>query len=97
MKKLNDAVDNAIISGPENALLWTDYVLKNGGARHLRISAVSSNFIADYMLDVVSFLLVLVLIVLYLVLVLLRFVVRRLCSLFFRKRDTGIASKFKAL
>lgn len=86
-----------IISGPENALLWTDYVLKNRGARQLRSPAVGTTFIRDYMLDFISFLLVISIAAVYLVLALLRLVVRRLLSFSFRKREGGSTGKFKAL
>ncbi|KAL0869148.1 hypothetical protein ABMA27_007441 [Loxostege sticticalis] len=94
--KLRQTAFDPVISGPENAVWWTEYVLKNKGAKNLRAPAVGINFSKYFMLDIVSYLCAVVFVFLCLALILIRYFVKRLHSRFFGSHnDQG--GKFKAL
>ncbi|XP_049877723.1 UDP-glucosyltransferase 2-like [Pectinophora gossypiella] len=95
MSKLKAKVVNEYISGPDNAVWWVDYVLRNGGARHLRAATVGMSSFSYFLLDVVGILLVGSLVVLLVSYFLLRWVIKRLRVKFLRRGETG--GKFKAL
>ncbi|XP_013184861.2 UDP-glycosyltransferase UGT5 [Amyelois transitella] len=98
MIKLKDMIYDPVISGPENALWWTEYVLRHNGARHLRSPAVGVSFFKYYMLDLLSYFLIASLFVLYLSYLILRYVYRRLRQRFRGVPDLGgKGGKFKAL
>lgn len=98
MIKLKDMVYDPIISGPDNAVWWTEYVLRHNGARPLRSSFVGVSFFKYYMLDLLCYILAGYLFFLYLSYMILRYVYSRL-----RKRFRGVpelggkGGKFKAL
>lgn len=90
-------VVHSVISGPDNAVWWTEYVIRNGGARHLRSPAVGVTFIEYYMLDLLSYLIAAVLFLLFLTYYILRSIVRRLMVRFFSNQEVGVSGKFKEL
>ncbi|XP_049819206.1 UDP-glucuronosyltransferase 1A5-like [Aethina tumida] len=47
-------------TGIEKAIWWIEYVLRHNGAAHLRYSAVDTPFYKYYLLDVISFFIVIV-------------------------------------
>ncbi|XP_063831380.1 UDP-glucosyltransferase 2-like [Ostrinia nubilalis] len=96
MSKLRRAAFDPAISGPETATWWTEYVLSNKGARHLRSSAVGSSFTKYFMLDIALSLGAVILVFIFLAFLILRYIVRRLLSRFFGKRFDE-SGKFKAL
>ncbi|XP_072929900.1 UDP-glucosyltransferase 2-like [Epargyreus clarus] len=95
ISKLRSMVTEPVLSGPENAVWWTEYVIRNGGARHLRSPAVGVSFFKYYMLDIISFLLAIVISMLIATYYILRYIFRRLRARFWRRREQG--GKFKAL
>ncbi|XP_061721362.1 UDP-glucosyltransferase 2-like [Cydia pomonella] len=92
---IKEVTEDPVISGPENAVWWTEYVLRHNGAKHLRSPAVGVSFIRYYMLDVIAFLLAVAALLLYLSFVMLKFTVRRLRLRFLARRELG--GKFKSL
>ncbi|KAM3956572.1 UDP-glycosyltransferase UGT5-like [Aphomia sociella] len=93
--KLKDMIFDPVISGPESAVWWTEYVLRHNGARHLRSPAVGVTFFKYYMLDLLFYLLSGCLLVLYLTFLILRYTYKRLRQRFAARPDLG--TKFKAL
>ncbi|CAK1553899.1 unnamed protein product [Leptosia nina] len=90
---LKSKVVTPMISGPENALWWTEYVLRNGGAKYLRSPAVGVTFIKYYMLDIASIILFVSISLLLATFFILRIIFRRLRQRFLAKFD----KKHKAL
>ncbi|KAJ8723942.1 hypothetical protein PYW07_007922 [Mythimna separata] len=97
MTRLKEAVVDPHVSGPEKAIWWTEYLLRNGNARHLRSPAVGISFIQYYFLDIVFIVLMILLLSLYLALMIERALVRGWRSGFWRRRSLGCPGKFKAL
>ncbi|KAG6449959.1 UDP-glucosyltransferase 2-like [Manduca sexta] len=95
--KLKDMVVDDVISGPELAVWWTEYVLRNGGAQHLRSAAVGATFVKYYMLDLLSYLLAGVLFTIYLTFCIVRYIVSRLRKRYILERGIVSSVKFKAL
>ncbi|XP_038206775.1 UDP-glycosyltransferase UGT5-like [Zerene cesonia] len=95
MIKLKSMVVSPVISGPENAVWWTEYVLRNGGAKYLRSPAVGITFVKYYMLDIASILISISFTLLLATYFILRAIFRRLCSRFVNK--FGNTGKYKAL
>lgn len=83
-----------VISGPDHAIWWTEYVLRHRGARHLRSSAVGGSPYYYYIFDVVGFLPVLVVVLLWASYLLLRLVVKKLKA---KLAARAALAKFKAL
>ncbi|XP_026734530.1 putative UDP-glucuronosyltransferase ugt-58 [Trichoplusia ni] len=97
MAILRTTVVDPIISGPENAVWWTEYVLRHGEARHLHSPAVGLSFFKYYMLDTLTYFILMILIVLILTYLAIRTIVRRLRQRFSGNRTVDEAGKFKAL
>lgn len=98
ISKLKEVVVDPIISGPENAIWWTEYVLRHQGARHLRSPAVGVTLAQYYFLDLLTYVIIGSLIALYLTYLLLRLVARRLIArVILARRVNPPAGKFKAL
>ncbi|CAH0728329.1 unnamed protein product, partial [Brenthis ino] len=95
MIKLKSLTVDQIISGPENAVWWTEYVLRHGGARHLRAQAVGVSFFKYYLLDIISILLGVSAILLLISFYSLRYVLRRIRLRILQKFDKS--GKYKAL
>lgn len=95
MSKLKSMVVDEIISGPENAVWWTEYVLRHEGAKHLRSPAVGLSFYKYYMLDIVSVLLIISLTLLTATFYIVRYVIKRLRKRILQRFDKS--GKFKAL
>lgn len=97
MAIVRTTVVDPIISGPENAVWWTEYVLRHGEARHLHSPAVGLSFFKYYMLDTLTYLIVTVVIFLISTYLTIRTIVRRLRRRFSGSHTIDEASKFKAL
>ncbi|KAJ8714007.1 hypothetical protein PYW08_007627 [Mythimna loreyi] len=97
MTRLKDAVFDPNISGPEHAVWWTEYLLRNGNTRYLRSPAVGLSSYQYYLLDVVLFALIALLIAFFLANVIERAIVRAWRSGFWRRQVVGHPVKFKAL
>nr|ACN39598.1 UDP-glucosyl transferase [Bombyx mori] len=95
--KLKGMVVDPLISGPDNAVWWTEYVLRNRGAQHLRSPVVGVTFIKYYMLDILTYILAVVLFLLYLTFLVLKCICRRLRARFVLRTGQGPEGKFKAL
>lgn len=95
ISKLKDIAFDPIISGPENAVWWTEYVIRHRGARHLRSSAVGVTFAKYFMLDLVSYVVAAACLALFLAYIMLRSVIKRLQARFFGRSEEG--GKFKVL
>lgn len=95
MIKLKSLTVEQIISGPENAVWWTEYVLRYGGARHLRAQAVGVSFFKYYLLDIICILLGVSAILLLISFYILRYVLRRIRLRILQKFDKS--GKYKAL
>ncbi|XP_013170603.1 PREDICTED: UDP-glucuronosyltransferase 2C1-like [Papilio xuthus] len=95
MAKLKSAAYDSFLSGPEAAVMWTEYVIRNGGARMLRAPAAEISFFKYYMLDIVSLLLIIICIGIYLAYKSLCYVMRLLRLRILRKPIAG--GKYKAL
>lgn len=96
IEDLKDVSEDSLISGPENAVWWTEYVIRNNGARHLRSPAVGISFFKYHMLDIWSLIISVAILALYITQVILRYIVRRL-RLRFLRREMDLDGKFKAL
>nr|WEU75324.1 uridine diphosphate-glycosyltransferases 34A14 [Glyphodes pyloalis] len=94
--KLKDMVFDPMISGPENAIWWTEYVMRHKGARHLRSPAVGVGFIKYFLLDLVFYIFVAASLALFLSYVILRFIIRKLRARFFGIPE-DVGGKFKVL
>ncbi|XP_023940406.2 UDP-glycosyltransferase UGT5-like [Bicyclus anynana] len=95
MSKLKSAANDHIISGPEKAVWWTEYVLRNGGAKHLRSPAVGDSYFKHLVIDIVGVFSTVCILFLSLSYFILRTVIRRLRVRFWQKYEDS--SKFKAL
>nr|ACZ97419.2 UGT34A1 [Zygaena filipendulae] len=92
---LKSKAEDTAISGPDHAVWWTEYVLRNGGARHLRSPSVGISSISYYMLDILSLLIFAAMTTVYTSYTILRFLIRWCRMRFFGQ--TGLSGKFKAL
>ncbi|XP_075982592.1 UDP-glucosyltransferase 2-like [Anticarsia gemmatalis] len=99
MTKLKHKIFDSLISGPDDAVWWTEYLLRHGSARHLRTPTVSLSIFKYYMLDVLCYLFAGIVLTLYLIFVTIRFIVRRIRQRFFTRRVViaEANTKFKAL
>ncbi|CAG4953743.1 unnamed protein product [Parnassius apollo] len=95
MSRLRSIAYDPILSGPENAVWWTEYVIQNGGARHFRSPVVGSSFFKYLLLDIVTILLIITFIGIFIVYITLRYIARRMRSRFFQKPEEK--GKFKAV
>lgn len=62
----------------ERAVWWTEYVLRHGGAKHLRASGAGVNWTEYYELELVLILLVSILIIIVIASVAVHFIVSKL-------------------
>ena len=95
MSKLKTLVEDPILSGPENAVWWTEYVLRHGGAKHLRARAVGASFFKFNLLDIISILLGASIILLVTSYYILRYVIKRIRLCILQRFDKS--GKYKAL
>ncbi|XP_039757842.1 UDP-glycosyltransferase UGT5-like [Pararge aegeria] len=95
MSKLKRTVQDNLLSGPDMAVWWTEYVLQNGGAKHLRSSAAGLSYFKYALLDIIGVLSTIFIILLSLLYFVLRFVLRRLRARIWPKYDES--GKYKAL
>ncbi|XP_050353845.1 UDP-glucosyltransferase 2-like [Nymphalis io] len=95
MSKLKNMVVDPIISGPENAVWYTEFLLRHGSTKHLRNPAVGLSIFKYYMLDMIGILLFISITLLTASFYIVRYVLKRI-----RKRILQRfveSSKFKAL
>lgn len=64
------------MTGLEKAVWWTEYVLRNKGAKHLKGPAANIPSYQYYLLDVIGFLLAVLLICLFVIYKFLKFIVK---------------------
>lgn len=95
MIKLKSMVVDPLISGPENAQWWTEYVLRHGGGKHLRSPAVGLSFIKYYMLDIFGVVISILLTMVTLTYFILCYIIKRLKVRYLQRFKTS--GKFKAL
>ncbi|XP_026494213.2 UDP-glycosyltransferase UGT5-like [Vanessa tameamea] len=95
ISKLNNMVVDPIISGPENAVWYTEYVLRHGGAKHLRSPAVGLSIFKYYMLDMFGIVLIISVTLLTASFYILRYILKRLRKRTLQRYDES--GKFKAL
>ncbi|XP_026315009.1 UDP-glucuronosyltransferase 2B15-like [Hyposmocoma kahamanoa] len=96
MTTLKAKIVNNLNSGPENAVWWTEYVLRNGGARHLRAPAVGVTTREYYLLDIVLVFLLGGVVILWLATKILLSIARTVGRKF-QKKNIDYTGKFKAL
>lgn len=87
------SLDN-VISGPDRSIWYTEYVLRHGGAKHLRSRLVGINLSQFFMLDFFGTLLIILIFIVVLILYFLRWGFRCFRS---RSSKKNPKSKFKAL
>lgn len=92
---LRSRVNDPLISGPEHALKWTEYVIRHQGASHLRSPAVGITFTKYYLLDIISVLLILYLVSAISAFFVIRFAFRWIRTKVLKKYE--LTGKFKAL
>lgn len=56
MKRLKQLALDTPMTGLEKAVWWTEYVIRNKGAKHLRNPAADIPLYQYYLIDVISFL-----------------------------------------
>ncbi|KAJ0173640.1 hypothetical protein K1T71_010789 [Dendrolimus kikuchii] len=95
--KLKNLVEDSLISGPDNAVWWTEYVISHKGAKHLRAPGVGVTFFQYYMLDLLTYFLVAVFVILLLVFNMLRKTWISLKVRFTNQKKLPQGGKFKAL
>ncbi|XP_041969909.1 UDP-glycosyltransferase UGT5-like [Aricia agestis] len=93
--KLKNQIFDPVISGPEHAILWTEYVLRNGGARILQSPTADYSILRYLSADVLFVISVSIIFSLLLTYFLLRYIIRRIRLRILSKYDPS--GKFKAL
>lgn len=83
--KLNEFLNDTALSGLETAVWWIEYAIRNNGTSQLKDANIDIPLYQYYLLDVVSFVLLVVGIVLYVLYKILAFCYRKLRKLFSRK------------
>lgn len=73
----------------DTAVWWSEYVIRQKGAVHLRSAARDLNFFQYHSLDVIAFVLTLILFVLYVVKCFIKFLWKKLCG---GKQQSNVAS-----
>lgn len=75
------------MTGLQKAVWWTEYAIRNKGAKHLRSSGVQDPFYTYFMLDVIGFVLLIVSIITYINYRITKFVYRLIFKRNKQKRD----------
>ncbi|XP_050551376.1 UDP-glycosyltransferase UGT5-like [Spodoptera frugiperda] len=94
---LNSAVFDPMVSDPDNAVWWTEYLLRHRNIRLLRSPAVGVSFFKYYLLDVVCYLFLITFVTLFGAYIIIRAILKRLCSRFTHTGELETKGKFKAL
>ncbi|CAG9134002.1 unnamed protein product [Plutella xylostella] len=91
---LKQNVQDPVVSGPDHAVWWTEYVLRHQGAKNLRSSARDAGFISYLLIDFMTYLVSVSLISIVVLFYALRFIIKMV-----KARLTGepVLGKFKAL
>ncbi|XP_018561504.1 UDP-glucuronosyltransferase 2B37 isoform X1 [Anoplophora glabripennis] len=76
VRRLKQLALDTPMTGLEKAVWWTEYVIRNKGAKHLRNPAADIPLYQYYLIDVISFLLAVVALVITAVVLLVKFVYR---------------------
>ncbi|XP_021186448.3 UDP-glycosyltransferase UGT5 [Helicoverpa armigera] len=97
MVKVKSTVVNPLISGPDDAVWWTEYLLRNREARQLRSPAIGISSFRYYLLDIACYLLIAISLALCLSYFMIRAVVRSVRRRFWLYRGLDRSGKFKAL
>lgn len=77
-KKLAKRFIDRPINATENAVYWTEYVIRHKGAKHLRTAAVGMPWWKYYLVDVISFILFIIFIVFYVIYYILKTIFKKL-------------------
>lgn len=64
MRRLGRLAKDVPMSGLEKAVWWTEYIIRNKGAKHLRNPSADIPFYQYFLLDVISFIVVVALCIL---------------------------------
>lgn len=88
-KKLTKRFKDRPLSAVENAVYWTEYVIRHKGAKHLRTAAVGMPWWKYYLVDVIGFILLIVFVVLYAFYFILKISIKKL----FQKKVTSKKEK----
>ncbi|KAJ8948062.1 hypothetical protein NQ314_008488 [Rhamnusium bicolor] len=75
------------MTGLEKAVWWTEYVIRNKGAKHLRNPAVNLPFYQYYLLDVIGFLVLATISVVAVVIVLIKKMIKLFLNNFIQNRS----------
>lgn len=94
---LNSAVFDPMVSDPDNAVWWTEYLLRHRNIRLLRSPAVGVSFFKYYLLDVVCYLFLITFVTLLGAYIIIQAILKRLCSRFSHTGGLETKGKFKAL
>lgn len=91
MKRLARLATDQPMAGIDSAVWWTEYVLRNGDAEHLKGPGRKMPLYQYYLVDVFLFIFVAVAIVLYLNFIIVRLLLKTVASLIFK--STGQKKK----
>lgn len=86
VRRLKQLALDAPMTGLEKAVWWTEYVIRNKGAKHLRNPAADIPFYQYYLIDVISFLLGVTALVIAAVVVAVKFLYRFISTKFLTKQ-----------
>jgi len=79
-KKLSNRFKDRPMNATESAVYWTEYVIRHKGAKHLRTAAVGMPWWKYYLVDVISFILLVIFSVLYTIYFVLKTIYKKLCK-----------------
>ncbi|KAJ8948060.1 hypothetical protein NQ314_008486, partial [Rhamnusium bicolor] len=78
VKRLKELALDTPMTGLEKAVWWTEYVIRNKGAKHLKNPAVDIPLYQYYLIDVISFLIFITVLALSVIILLLKIVFKTL-------------------
>jgi len=77
-KKLSKRFKDRPLNATETAVYWTEYVIRHKGAKHLRTAAVGMPWWKYYLVDVISFILLIIFAILYLIYIVFKTIYKKL-------------------
>lgn len=80
IKYLSSIYRDRPVSALENAVFWTEYVIRHKGAKHIQSNSIHLNFFQLHSLDVLGFLLVIASIIMSINYYVLRWCARKMCK-----------------
>lgn len=95
MSKVKTMIEDSLVSGPDNAIWWTEYVIKNKGAKHLQTPF--HTFVEYYMLELAGYVLTVIIVLFFLVFKITRKLWTNLKTRFTSQKKQPPGGKFKAL